>query len=91
MELYQQRWAESLRTGEKYEIEYRYRRGRDGVYRWHLARAMPIRDARGNIIKWIGTSTDIDDQKRAEEEVILLNEQLETRNGISRGHYLYQR
>ena len=55
-------WKESLDTGKPYEIEYRMRR-QDGVYRWLLARAMPLRDENGNIIKWFGTCTDIHDQK----------------------------
>lgn len=60
-----ERWIASLRTGFYYETEFRLRRA-DGVYRWHLARANSERDADGRIIKWFGTSTDIDDQKRAE-------------------------
>jgi PAS domain S-box-containing protein len=63
----QQRWYASVQTGEEYKIEYRFRRASDGSYRWHLGRALPMRDADGRIVKWFGTSTDIDDQKRAEE------------------------
>ena len=59
------RWTESVRTGKVYEIEYRFRR-HDGAYRWHLGRAVPLRDPQGRILRWFGTSTDIDDQKRAE-------------------------
>jgi PAS domain S-box-containing protein len=59
-------WSESLITGEPYEIECRLKRASDGIYRWHLARAVPIRDSDGRIIKWYGTSTDIDDYKRTE-------------------------
>ena len=40
----------------------------DGAYRWHLARAEPMRDEAGQIVQWIGTCTDIDDQKRASEQ-----------------------
>lgn len=58
-------WKSSLETGNPYEIEYRLRRS-DGAYRWHLGRALPIRNTKGNIIKWVGTCTDIDDYKRAE-------------------------
>jgi PAS domain S-box-containing protein len=67
LSLTQGRWTHSLRTGEPYEIEYRLRRG-DGAYRWFLGRGLPLRDASGEIIRWLGTCTDIDDQKRAEEE-----------------------
>ncbi|MDQ1610644.1 MAG: hypothetical protein QOG00_575 [Pyrinomonadaceae bacterium] len=58
------RWQRSLATGEVYEVEFRLRRGSDGDYRWHLGRALPMRDADGRIIRWFGTNTDIDDQKR---------------------------
>ncbi|HEX8773442.1 MAG TPA: ATP-binding protein [Pyrinomonadaceae bacterium] len=57
------RWAWSIKTGEDYEIEYRFRRAADGEYRWHLGRAYPLRDADGQITKWFGTSTDIHDHK----------------------------
>ena len=53
---------------KSYEIEYRFRRASDGAYRWHLGRAFPMRAPDGQILKWFGTATDIDDQKRAEEE-----------------------
>lgn len=61
------RWARAVITGEVFEIEYRFRRASDGAYRWHLGRAVPMRDREGEIVKWFGTCTDIDDQKRAEE------------------------
>ncbi len=60
-------WQHSVQTGEVYEIEYRLRRGSDGAFRWHLGRALPMRAADGRIVKWFGTCTDIDDQKRARE------------------------
>ena len=50
-------------AGEAFEFEYRLRR-HDGVYRWHLARVVPIRNASGGVCLWVGTGTDIDDQKR---------------------------
>jgi PAS domain S-box-containing protein len=62
------RWAEAVRTGEPYEIEYRFRRASDGTYRWHLGRALPLCDADGQIVKWFGTGTDIDDEKRRVDE-----------------------
>ena len=58
---------QSLQTGEPFEVEYRLRNGQTGVYRWFLTRAMPMRDETGQIIKWFGTSTDIDEQKHIEE------------------------
>lgn len=61
------RWAESVRTGEPYEIEYLLRR-HDGEYRWHLGRALPVRDDAGRVVRWFGTNTDIHDQKLLEIE-----------------------
>jgi PAS domain S-box-containing protein len=65
----------SLETGEPYEIEYRLKEGKTGNYRWFLARAMPVRDETGQIIKWFGTCTDIEDQKRIEEALRQSQEQ----------------
>ncbi len=58
------RWAASLASGEDYETEFRIRRG-DGAYRWHLVRALPIHDGDGRILRWVGTNTDIHEQKSA--------------------------
>jgi PAS domain S-box-containing protein len=58
-------WTESFTTGKPYEVEYRFKRASDGAYRWHLGRALPMRDAAGNIVKWFGSCTDIDEYKRA--------------------------
>lgn len=55
-------WKSALSSGSLYEIEYRLRR-HDGEYRWHLARAYPIKDEAGKITRWVGTNTDIHDQK----------------------------
>jgi PAS domain S-box-containing protein len=68
------RWTESVRSGAPYEFEHRFKRVPDGVYRWHLSRAVPAQDAQGQIIKWFGTSTDIDDQKRAVRSLEVLAE-----------------
>jgi len=59
-----ERWQRALGTGEIYEVEFRLQRASDETYRWHLGRALPMRDAEGRIIRWFGTNTDIDDQKR---------------------------
>lgn len=58
------RWQQALTSGQAYEVEFRLRRS-DGVFRWHIARAVPIRDAEDRLVRWIGTNTDIDDQIRA--------------------------
>jgi PAS domain S-box-containing protein len=55
-------WQNAMRTGETFELEHRYRRS-DGAYRWHLSRGVAQRDSNGNIIMWVGTDTDIHDQK----------------------------
>lgn len=61
-----QKYARSLKSGEIFEVENRYKRF-DGIYRWHLNRALPHRDETGEIIFWIGTATDIEDQKQEME------------------------
>jgi len=59
---------EGVRAGRPFAIETRFR-AQDGTYRWHLNRAVVIRDAEGKVLKFVGTSTDIDDRKRAEDEL----------------------
>jgi two-component system CheB/CheR fusion protein len=66
--LREERWRHSVETGEPYDVEIRLR-GADGVYRWFLNRALPIRQADGSISGWVGTSTNIDDRKRLEEKL----------------------
>jgi PAS domain S-box-containing protein len=62
-----EKWRDSLATGRPFENEARLRRASDGQYRWFLHRAVPLRDDRGEIVKWYGTATDIEDRRRAEE------------------------
>ena len=71
-------WRHSLETGEPYQIEYRLRH-RSGHYRWTLGRAMPVRDADGNIIRWFGTCTDIHEAKIAAEEREMVAQELSHR------------
>jgi diguanylate cyclase (GGDEF)-like protein/PAS domain S-box-containing protein len=61
------KWEQACRTGESFEIEYRLRRGSDGAYRWFLGRANAIRDEKGEIVKWFGTHTDIEEQKHHQQ------------------------
>jgi PAS domain S-box-containing protein len=61
-------WQRSLATGELYEVHYRLRH-HSGQYHWTLGRALPVRDEAGVITRWMGTCTDIHDQKIAEEEL----------------------
>ncbi|MGI8435623.1 MAG: PAS domain S-box protein [Chthoniobacterales bacterium] len=60
-------WAKALRTGERYEVEFRLR-GAGGNYRWFLVRAEALRDEAERIVKWFGTNTDVDDLKVAQRE-----------------------
>jgi PAS domain S-box-containing protein len=56
-----------VRSGQGFAIETRSLRAQDGTYRWHLQQAVVLRDAEGKVLKFVGTTTDIDDQKRTEE------------------------
>ena len=78
-----EKWQASLATGELFENEVRYRGIADGQYRWFLARAVPLRDARGKILKWYGISTDIEDRKRSELERETLRSDLAHVNRVS--------
>ncbi len=62
-----ERWQDALATGQPYENELRLRRASDDSYRWHLTRAVPMTNRRGEVVRWFGSNTDIHDQKRAEE------------------------
>ncbi len=58
-----------IRAGKDFTTEARFRRARDGAYRWHLNRAVALRDSEGKIIKFVGTSTDIEDLKQSQQEI----------------------
>jgi len=62
------KWREAVATGKPHENEVRSRRS-DGQYRWQLDRGLPLRDEDGNIVKWYGVTTDIEDRKRAEQRL----------------------
>ncbi len=62
------KYRASLTSGGIFEVENRYKRGFDGSYRWHLNRAVPLRNEEGEIVFWVGTATDIEDQKREMEK-----------------------
>lgn len=59
-------WENAMRSGEMFQVECRLRRASDGAFRWHLCRAVPERSPSGQILSWVGTFTDIEDQKRAQ-------------------------
>ncbi|CAN5606559.1 hypothetical protein BH11CYA1_BH11CYA1_18200 [soil metagenome] len=61
-------WGESIATGLPYEIQFRVR-GADGTYKWFLSRAVPVHSEQGEIVKWFGTCTDIDYEKKATEQL----------------------
>jgi PAS domain S-box-containing protein len=69
---FRERWRRAIESGEPFEMELRFRRASDGGYRWHLARALPTPDEAGAVTSWVGTATDIDDQKRLEETQMFL-------------------
>ncbi|MCW5642061.1 MAG: PAS domain-containing protein [Rhodoferax sp.] len=71
-------WAAALRSGKNYEVEFRIRRA-DGVYRWHLVRALPVRNTSGAIVRWVGTNTDIEDQRADRDKLRAINATLERR------------
>ncbi len=60
-------WQQALEQGVGFDIEQRIRR-HDGVYRWFLNRGLPVQDANGEVTRWVGTITDIDDQKQIETQ-----------------------
>jgi PAS domain S-box-containing protein len=62
------KWMEAVATGKPHESEVRSRRA-DGQYRWQLDRGAPLRDEHGNIVKWYGVTTDIEDRKQAEDKI----------------------
>ncbi|RPI87882.1 MAG: PAS domain S-box protein [Chloroflexi bacterium] len=61
-------WDEAMRNGENYQYEHRIRMA-NGTYRWHLSRAVPVRNPNGEIVKWYGTATNIDTQKQVERNL----------------------
>ena len=69
-------WTHALATEQPYEAEFRLRRA-DGHYRWHIARALPLRGTEGALVRWVGTNTDIEDQRAARAALATLNTSLE--------------
>jgi PAS domain S-box-containing protein len=68
-------WRRTIAAGDNYCVESRLRAA-DGSYRWFLLRGLPMRDAAGRTVKWVGSCTDIDELKRAEKKLRRLNQQL---------------
>jgi PAS domain S-box-containing protein len=72
-------WTTAVATGTPYEIEHRIRRA-DGGWRWMLSRAWPLSDRDGRILRWFGTATDIDDEKRVQQEIAVARDAAERAN-----------
>ncbi len=62
-------WHSSVTSGAPFDAQYRFWDRKSSAYRWYLGRALPLRDEAGQIVKWVGTCTDIDDHKRLNEEL----------------------
>jgi len=71
-------WQAALTTQSPYLVAFRLRR-HDGAYRWHIARAQPLRNPQGELSQWVGTNTDIDDQRQAQDLLANLNSELARR------------
>ncbi|MBC8072585.1 MAG: PAS domain-containing protein [Deltaproteobacteria bacterium] len=72
-----ERWTHALGTGESYEVEFRLKLA-DGSYAWHLARAVAQRSATGEIVRWFGTNTNIEEQREEQRRIrALLDEVIE--------------
>jgi PAS domain S-box-containing protein len=73
-----ERWKESIQNGTSFEMEFPLR-GADGVYRWFLTRIRPVRDDAGNITRWYGTATNIDEQRQLLKSLSEARDDLEKR------------
>jgi PAS domain S-box-containing protein len=68
VELIRESWADHIKSEKPFEAEFRWRRA-DGVYRWHHCSVIPLKDSSGKIYRWLGTNTDMQDQKQARERI----------------------
>ena len=73
---FRKKWNNCRRARIPFEMEFRFKK-QDGTFRWQLARCVPVLNRRGTLIQWVGTATDIDDHKRAENENYLNVKRLE--------------
>jgi len=80
-------WAHSLQTGEPYEAEQRIFHKASGTYRWNLSRALPVRNDDGDIVRWLGTNTDIEDSKLAYQATLDARNAAEAAN-IAKSEFL---
>jgi PAS domain S-box-containing protein len=70
-------WYASVQSGKPYEIEYRFWDRHKHHWRWFMGRALAVADEAGKVVKWFGSCTDIDHQKRVEEDLRRANQDLE--------------
>ena len=68
VELIKQSWVDNIKKQKPFEAEFRWRRA-DGIYRWHHCSVIPLKDSDGKIYRWLGTNTDMQDQKQARERI----------------------
>jgi len=68
-------WEHSLATGEPFQFEHRFR-DVGGAYRWHISRALPLRDDAGNILMWVGSNTDLHEQRKSADALSALAAEL---------------
>ena len=59
------RWKRSIATGESYEAEMQIRQNQGSEYRWHLVRGLPVRRDNGDVLRWVGATIDLHDQRSA--------------------------
>ncbi|MCB4822019.1 PAS domain S-box protein [Roseicella aerolata] len=78
-------WAGAVASESGYEIEYRIRRGSDGIHRWFFVRGTPQRDPDGRVRRWIGVGIDIDDRRRAEDRLHRHSRRLELLSAAAAG------
>jgi len=79
-------WDTARRSGSELEVEYRLRR-HDGEYRWHLARALPMRDASGRVAKWFGSTVDVHDRRLQADALAATTDEAERAN-LSKSKFL---
>jgi PAS domain S-box-containing protein len=70
-----ERWNATLSSGEPFEMEFPLR-GVDGIYRWFLTRAVPVRDRQGKVVRWFGTNTNVHEQREASRDLQISQEKL---------------
>lgn len=72
-------WGQAIATSTPFQMEHRLCQA-DGTYRWHLGRGLPMRNDAGELVMWVGTDTDIHEQKLAQQELLTANQELQKIN-----------